>query len=399
MFRTRPLVLLVTGVLVVAACSATAPENTSTTAPAAGSAGSRSSAGGSPGTTVGRAQPPGSPDSTVSSSVPGSDASPTTGPLPEPTVVASGLNVPWGIAFLPGGDALISERDSGQILRMKPGQSPQPVMTLTNARPTQEGGLLGLAVSPTYDQDQLVFAYYTTDTDNRITRFKLGEREEVIVSGINKAVFHDGGRLAFGPDGMLYATTGDATRKDDAQNLDSLNGKILRMRPDGSAPPDNPFAGSLVYSYGHRNVQGIAWDGAGRLWASEFGQNALDELNLISPGGNYGWPAAEGPDTSGSGKYIDPKVWWKTTEASPSGIAYWRDALYLGALMGQRLWRVPLDAQGNTGKPEGLLSGTYGRLRVVIAAPDGSLWVGTSNTDGRGQPNSGDDRILRFAAS
>src|SRR5262249_3475892 len=154
-----------------------------------------------------------------------------------------------------------------------------------------------------------------TPDENRITRFTLGGTEQVIVRGINKAVYHDGGRLAFGPDGMLYATTGDATKKDDAQNLGSLNGKILRMRPDGSVPPDNPFPNSLVYSSGHRNVQGITWDSAGRLWAAEFGQDALDEVNLIQPGGNYGWPAVEGPDPSHSGKYIDPKVWWPTDQA------------------------------------------------------------------------------------
>jgi glucose/arabinose dehydrogenase len=170
------------------------------------------------------------------------------------------------------------------------------------------------------------------------------------------------------------------------------------MRPDGSPPPENPFPGSLVYSYGHRNVQGLAWDDAGRLWASEFGANSRDELNLIRPGANYGWPAVEGEGTSGGG-FTNPVKTWNTSEASPSGLAYWQGALYLAALRGERLWRVPVDGQGGAGKPEALLQGTYGRLRTVVRAPDGALWVATSNRDGRGRIREGDDRILRFRPS
>jgi glucose/arabinose dehydrogenase len=315
--------------------------------------------------------------------------------LPAPEVVATGLEAPWGVAFLPDGDALVAERDSGRILQVRPGAPAREVMRLANVRPRSEAGLLGLAVSPGYATDGLVYAYYTAAGDNRIVRFRLGGTEQVVLQGIAKASLHDGGRLAFGPDGMLYATTGDATNPATAQDRNSLNGKILRMRPDGSPPADNPFPGSVVYSYGHRNVQGIAWDPGGRLWATEFGATSRDELNLIRPGANYGWPAVEGQGTDG-GRFTDPVVTWSTSEASPSGLAHWRGALYVAALRGERLWRVPLDGEGRAGKPEALLQGTYGRLRTVVTAPDGALWVATNNRDGRGRAREGDDRILRF---
>ena len=257
-----------------------------------------------------------------------------------------------------------------------------------------EGGLLGLAIDP--EDDGLVFAYLTTDTDNRIVRFRLGEDAStvsglvVVLDGIAKASFHDGGALAFGPDGMLYAGVGDAGVPMRAQDPDSLNGKILRMTPDGDAP-DNPSPGSLVWSTGHRNVQGLAWDEQGRMYATEFGQNTYDEVNLIEPGSNYGWPAVEGESEDEDSPYTNPLVTWSTDEASPSGAAIVDGVLYAGALAGQRLWRVPLDG----GDPEPLLDEQYGRLRNVQRAPDGSLWITTSNRDGRGDPDDGDDRILR----
>jgi glucose/arabinose dehydrogenase len=330
-------------------------------------------------------------DGGSSSAAPAGDSA-----LPAPEVVATGIEAPWGLAFLPGGEALVAERDTGRILQVVAGQPPRQVMQLANVEPSGEAGLLGLAVSPNYAADQLVYAYYTAANGNRIVRFRLGGAEEMVREGIAKATLHDGGRLAFGPDGMLYATTGDATNPATAQDRNSLNGKILRMRPDGSPPPDNPFPGSVVYSYGHRNVQGIAWDPSRRVWASELGANSRDELNLIRPGANYGWPAVEGQGTGGG--FTNPVVTWSTTEASPSGLAHWRGALYLAALRGERLWRVPVDGQGKTGAPESLLQGTYGRLRTVAVAPDGSLWVATSNRDGRGRVRQGDDRILRFRA-
>jgi glucose/arabinose dehydrogenase len=329
------------------------------------------------------------------------DATSTAAPpasQPAVRVIASGLQVPWGIAFLPGGDALVSERTTGRILRVPAaGGAAQPVMQVpgvdTNAG---EGGLLGLAVSPAYGQDQFVYAYFTSATDNRVVRFTLGGAPQPVLTGLDRNAIHDGGRIAFGPDGMLYVGTGDAGNGPVAQDPESLNGKILRLRPDGGIPDDNPFRGSPVWSVGHRNVQGLAWDRAGRLWEAELGQNEFDEVNLIRPGRNYGWPRVEGKGDTNGGRYTNPLVTWPTSEASPSGAAVAGGALYVGALRGERLWRVPLDG-AEAGAPQALLDGRYGRLRTVVTAPDGSLWVTTSNRDGRGSPAADDDRIVRVA--
>jgi glucose/arabinose dehydrogenase len=328
-------------------------------------------------------------------------ASSTAGPpaaQPVVRVVAGGLQVPWGIAFLPGGDALVSERTTGRILRVPAAGGPaQPVMQVpgvdTNAG---EGGLLGLAVSPAYARDRLVYAYFTSAQDNRVVRFTLGGAPQPVLTGLDRNAIHDGGRIAFGPDRMLYVGTGDAGNGPVAQDPESLNGKILRLRPDGGIPDDNPFRGSPVWSVGHRNVQGMAWDRAGRLWEAELGQDRFDEVNLIRPGRNYGWPRVEGRGDTNGGRYTNPLVTWPTAEASPSGAAIAGGSLYVGALRGERLWRVPLDG-GRPGAPQALLDGRFGRLRTVVVAPDGSLWVTTSNRDGRGSPAAGDDRILRVA--
>jgi glucose/arabinose dehydrogenase len=334
----------------------------------------------------------------------GSDSASTTAapPATQPAVrvIASGLQVPWGIAFLPGGDALVSERTTGRILRVPAAGGPvQPVMQVpgvdTNAG---EGGLLGLAISPAYARDRLVFAYFTSAQDNRVVRFTLGGAPQPVLTGLDRNAIHDGGRIAFGPDGMLYVGTGDAGNGPVAQDPESLNGKILRLRPDGGIPDDNPFRGSPVWSVGHRNVQGLAWDRAGRLWEAELGQNEFDEVNLIRPGRNYGWPRVEGEGDTDGGRYTNPLVTWPTSEASPSGAAVAGGALYVGALRGERLWRVPLDG-AQTGPPQALLDGRYGRLRTVVTAPDGSLWVTTSNRDGRGSPAGDDDRIVRVAVA
>lgn len=313
-----------------------------------------------------------------------------------PEVVASNLATPWGLAFLPDGSALVAERDSGRILRVRPGQAPEQVTIVSGVAAGGEAGLLGLAVSPSHAQDGYVYAYYTSSTDNRIVRFRLTapQIQEPILTGLARAAFHDGGRIAFGPDGMLYAGVGDAGQTATAQDPQSRNGKILRMRPDGTVPPDNPTPGSLVYSMGHRNVQGLAWDARGRLYATEFGQNSWDEVNQIVPGGNYGWPTVEG--RGNDPRFRDPIVTWTTAEASPSGATIDGDVLFVAALRGTRLWTVPLTADGGAGTPVARLVGTYGRLRTVERAPDGSLWVTTSNRDGRGNPADTDDRILRF---
>ncbi|MDA0136118.1 PQQ-dependent sugar dehydrogenase [Solirubrobacter sp. CPCC 204708] len=314
--------------------------------------------------------------------------SPTATPRPPARrVIATGLDVPWGIAFLPDGDALVAERSTARVLRIDAGGGePRRVMTVPGvARGAGEGGLLGLAVSPAYARDRWVYAYLTsTQGDNRIVRFRLGERVRPVLTGLRSAGVHNGGRIAFGPDGKLYAGVGDAGDTSLSQSPSSRNGKILRMDPDG----DNV----RVWSLGHRNVQGLAWDRRGRLWASEFGQNARDEVNLIRRGRNYGWPEVEGVGPTG-GRFTNPEVTWSTSEASPSGAAIIGRNLYVAALQGECVWKVPLDG-ASAGKPTRMLSGRYGRIRTVVAAPDGTLWVATSNRDGRGSPRDGDDRII-----
>jgi glucose/arabinose dehydrogenase len=304
--------------------------------------------------------------------------------------VATGLRAPWGLAFLPDGTALVTERDTTRVLSVAPDGTVREVQRIAEARPSGEGGLLGIAVSPRYAQDRWVYVYYTAEDDNRIARLRLGEAPQPVLTGIPKAGNHNGGRIAFGPDGMLYAGTGDAAERDVAQDRNHLGGKILRMTPEGRPAPGNPFGDSVVYSYGHRNVQGLAWDSAGRLFAAEFGQNRYDELNRIEPGRNYGWPEVEG--TGDDDRFVNPLATWRTSDASPSGIAVVRDAVYVACLRGERLYRTDLDGQD----VQALLVGDYGRLRHVAAAPDGTVWVLTSNHDGRGDPAPEDDRILRL---
>jgi glucose/arabinose dehydrogenase len=313
-----------------------------------------------------------------------------------PRTIATGLNTPWSIVFLPSGDALVSER--GGVIKRVAAKTRRvtTVMRVPGVVEQGESGLLGLAVSPTYAKDRLVYAYLTTARDNRVVRFRLRGKPRVVVSGLRKAPIHDGGRIAFGPDGKLYAGVGDAGDTDLAQDEGSQNGKILRMNPSGSVPKDNPFSGSRVWSLGHRNVQGLAFDAEGRLWASEFGQNTRDEVNLIEKGKNYGWPTVEGRGDTEGGKFTNPEVTWSTSESSPSGVAIVGTHLYVAALGGERLWDVPLRG-ASTGRPTALLKGRYGRIRAATAAPDGSLWIATSNRDGRGDVRSGDDRILRLA--
>jgi glucose/arabinose dehydrogenase len=316
--------------------------------------------------------------------------------LGTPHDLVTGLSVPWAIAFLPGGDALVTERDTARLVRVTPAGRMSTVGTVPGVSPAGEGGLLGVAVSPSFAADHWVFLYYSAASDNRIVRFRYRgagiEGIQTLVTGIPRGQIHNGGRLAFGPDRMLYASTGETDRGELAQDRSSLGGKILRMTLDGRPAPGNPF-GSLVWTYGHRNVQGLAWDSRGRMFATEFGQDRFDEINRIEKGHNYGWPVVEGFGGDRR-RYTQPLLTWTTGEASPSGLAYARGSLWAAALRGRRLWQVPLSATGRVGRPGAHFTGRYGRLRAVVTAPDGSLWVSTSNRDGRGDPRPGDDRIL-----
>ncbi|MBP0598609.1 PQQ-dependent sugar dehydrogenase [Herbaspirillum sp. LeCh32-8] len=286
-----------------------------------------------------------------------------------PKVVATGLNTPWSIAFF-GKTPLVSERGTARIMALGANGAATEVATIAGVDGRGEGGLLGIAVHEGY-----LYAYFTAGAENRIERYKidgdgvnlkLGPAKKII-GGIPAASYHNGGRIAFGPDGMLYASTGDAGERSRSQDLKSLAGKILRMTPDGGVPKDNPFSGSFVYSYGHRNVQGMAWAPGGIMYASEFGENTWDELNLIRAGGSYGWPVVEGK--GGDKRFIDPLQQWSTSEASPSGMAIVGGNIYIANLRGQRLRKIPLSATGTANE---LYVRQYGRLRDAVAAPDGT---------------------------
>jgi glucose/arabinose dehydrogenase len=356
-----------------------------------------------PGDTV-TATPQSTPPTTTATgpSKPTGDNTPSTddGPARVVRAVATGLAAPWGVAFLPDGDAVVTERDTRRVLLLEaPSYAVREVglisAAVSNGDTGGEAGLLGVAVSPDFARDRTLFFYLSTASDNRIVKARLEHGRlgtpSVILDGIPVGGIHDGGRLAFGPDGYLYASTGETGEGELAQDRSTLAGKILRITTDGDPAPGNPFPGSEIWSFGHRNVQGLAFDDDDRLWASEFGDQTFDELNLIRPGRNYGWPMVEG--RGGQGGLVDPQVVWATDVASPSGLAWLDGHLWLASLRGERLWRV--DVHGDhASHPVDFFVGEYGRMRTVVVTPDGRLWVTTSNRDGRGDPRPGDDRIL-----
>jgi glucose/arabinose dehydrogenase len=313
-------------------------------------------------------------------------------------VLAQGLVVPWGIAFLPNGNALVGERVTGDVYRVSRAGGKARIGRVPHVRDNAgEGGLLGLALHPGFRDNRWVYAYLSAASDNRIVRMQYaGGRfgpQHLVLGGIPTAPNHNGGRLVFGPDGLLYASTGDARVGANAQDTGSKGGKVLRLTPTGEVPDGNPF-GNYTWSFGHRNVEGLAFDGRGRLWATEFGENTRDELNRIVKGDNYGWPDVEGGD--GKGGFHDPFVTWHPTDVcSPSGVAIAGGRAWVGALQGECLYSVRLDGADKRHKQR-WFHGDFGRVRTVQKAPDGSLWITTSNRDGRGSPRAHDDQVIRI---
>jgi glucose/arabinose dehydrogenase len=320
------------------------------------------------------------------------------------------LDVPWSMAFAPDGRLFLTERGGRVRILNAAISTSELALTLDDVYTQGEAGLLGLALDPGFTQNRFVYLYYSAATIggavNRVVRYReAGSRltdRVVLLDNIPAAPIHDGGRLRFGPDGLLHITTGDAAVTALAQDLGSYGGKILRLNRDGSAPRENPF-GSPIYSYGHRNPQGLDWHPAtGDLWASEHGPTGNDEINVIQPGGNYGWPRIEGGAAMPG---MNPPVTFVNPAIAPSGASFYRGALFpqfvndlfVATLRGTHLLRLRIDsATARVVSQERLIEGRFGRLRDVQTGPDGALYLLTNNRDGRGSPTSTDDRLLRI---
>lgn len=349
-------------------------------------------------------------------SIPSSPVSTTQSPSinqDEPvTVVAQNLEVPWAIAFLPssptGGpdrSMLVTER-AGRVRYVdQNGLDSTSVATLSQVEEIGEGGLLGIALHPDFAKNNYVYLYYTysskgDNTLNRVVRMTYKDKkltdEKIIVDAIPGAANHNGGRIKFGPDNMLYITTGDAQEPSLAQDRNSLAGKILRVTESGRAVANNPF-NNKVFTLGHRNPQGLAWDSTGQLWSTEHGrsgvQSGLDELNLIISGKNYGWPTIQGNETRSG--MVTPIKNSESTTWAPAGAAFVDGSLFFGGLRGQTLYEAVLDNDTVTEVKEHFNS-QFGRIREVVVGPDNMLYITTSNRDGRGSPQAGDDKILRI---
>lgn len=331
--------------------------------------------------------------------VAGNESARTTPHAPRVEVIAENLNIPWEILFLPDGELLVTER-TGNLRLLKQGVT-IPVPGVTHVG---EGGLLGAALHPDFQLNNWIYLYQTTETEtglvNRVVRYVLKDQridhDRVIIDDLPGARYHDGGRIAFGPDGYLYVTVGDAGDERAAQDKNALAGSILRLTDGGEIPADNPY-GTAVYSYGHRNPQGLAWDRGGNLWSSEHGRSGVlsgyDELNLILRGVNYGWPDHQGDKTT-EGK-VKPKYHsGSSTTWAPGGLAYLEGRLFMPGLRGETLYEAVIDGVEIVAFREHLVE-EYGRLRTVQVGPDKLLYITTSNRDGRGFPQKTDDRILR----
>jgi len=319
-------------------------------------------------------------------------------------VVVSHLEIPWALDFAPDGRLFFTERP-GRIQVLDPGASQPRLVGRLAVAHEGEGGLLGVALDRDFSRNGRLYAYYTYRKGerlwNRVVRL-IGEggrilTEETVIDRIPGAPIHNGGRIKVGPDGHLYVTTGDAANPPLAQDLTSLAGKILRINPDGSIPGDNPFAGSPVYSLGHRNPQGLAWHPSSQaLFVTEHGPIGHDEVNLVQPGKNYGWPHVAG--SGGGPRFLDPILESGQGTWAPSGAAIYRGDLFFAALRGQHLHRIVLSPPEFTriSSEERLFPSVYGRLRDVVVGPDGLLYLATNNRDGRGSPAPDDDKILRL---
>ncbi|MDQ2933095.1 MAG: PQQ-dependent sugar dehydrogenase [bacterium] len=318
-------------------------------------------------------------------------------------IIAESLEIPWDMAFLPIGDFLVSERP-GRLVRID-SSGTRTQIPVTGVTHTAEGGLLGIELHPQFASNKFIYLYMSSSgqngmTQNKVVRYVLEnntlQSEKIIIDKIPGAIYHDGGRIEFGPDGLMYITTGDATKSELAQNKNSLAGKILRLHDDGAIPADNPF-GTAVYSYGHRNPQGLAWDSQGRLWETEHGRSGIasgyDELNLIEKGKNYGWPTIEGPAKKDG--FVTPVLQSGATDTwAPASLAVLNDTLYFGGLRGETLYSVDVGGS-SVGELKKHFSKLYGRIRTVRVGPDALIYFTTSNRDGRGDVKSGDDKIIR----
>lgn len=328
------------------------------------------------------------------------------------------LIIPWSLVFLPNGDALVTERP-GQIQLIPHGQNQQQLyLKIDEVDPSGDGGLMGMALHPQFNQHPFVYAMHSYKIAgklfNRIIRLRhQGDTavfDRVILDKIPGAEVHIGGRIAFGPDGMLYVGTGDLWVQPISQDLKSLAGKILRITPDGQIPKDNPFPDSAIYSYGHRVVQGLAWDPkTGAMFNSEHGPSgewpgvqARDEINIVEKGGNYGWPLVVGAPRIA--KYRDPIAMWKKLSVPPGGMTFYRGDLFVATLRSEALIRIRFKKDLDRYEIDSierwfardLKNGIYGRLRDVTVGPDGHLYIVTGNTDGRAQLRPNDDKILRL---
>ena len=332
------------------------------------------------------------------------DISPTPGELEKDLngsvveTVANNLEIPWEIVFLPDGSMLVTERPGKLTLINENKESIQ----IEGVQHVGEGGLLGAVLHPDFENNNYIYLYYTTgesnSLENTVVRYVFENNtlteDKVIISGIGGASYHDGGRMSFGPDGYLYIATGDAGNEDSAQDINSLLGKILRLDDEGNIPEDNPF-GNEVYSYGHRNPQGLAWDDQGRLWSTEHGPSGSDtgqdELNLIEKGNNYGWPMLTGDDSREG--FVSPVIQsGRDTTWAPAGAVFYKGKIWFAGLRGNGLYGYDIE----TGVLTKDFGDSYGRLRAVTLGPDNYLYVSTSNRDGRGQVRDGDDKILKI---